>query len=393
MAAWRQPVRLFGGDWRSCPVTGPFWFGNLKIMEREDLRGVEYAYIGASLRPCWASATELARGLSVISKELIWKLHLECAQAEERMVDRAATHLQRLSSRVPSLNVARDSLLGRQGTVWCALCWPVPATCGGKYGWSGHGRNLRRQNGKSAQVATPGTKSCPAKSRTSVFLECSRAEEHFGNIDCARRILLRTRRDFKGDWKLYLEAALLEARCGNFLGAMDIVRSGLAAHRGTGRLWSVYLQLSHRLEGLYTRPSRPHPHHPHPHPPPPPRCFRGSRSCPRRRCCCSSLQVPKSGEVWSEGAKCLLNPLHTRCFDPGEAQRYLSFAIRFTPIRRHLRGGPAPRGTVPDLHPQSPGPLGAAHSALLGGVPHVRCGNGSSPHHHFALCDLCHHCA
>ena len=178
-------------------------------------------------------------------------------------------------------------------------------------------------------------KSCPAKSRTSVFLECSRAEEHFGNIDCARRILLRTRRDFKGDWKLYLEAALLEARCGNFLGAMDIVRSGLAAHRGTGRLWSVYLQLSHRLEGLYTSPL--------PSSPPPSSpssssssssssLLQGQPELSTREVLLLGLQeVPKSGEVWSEGAKCLLNPLHTRLFDPGEAQRYLSFAIQFTP--------------------------------------------------------------
>ena len=42
-------------------------------------------------------------------------------------------------------------------------------------------------------------------------------------------------------------------------------------------------------------------------------------------------KVPKSGEVWTEGARCRLNPMLTASFDVGMAQRFLSFAIQFTP--------------------------------------------------------------
>jgi hypothetical protein len=42
-------------------------------------------------------------------------------------------------------------------------------------------------------------------------------------------------------------------------------------------------------------------------------------------------EVPKSGEVWTEGARCHLNPLMVKSFRLGDAQKFLSFAIQFTP--------------------------------------------------------------
>ena len=40
--------------------------------------------------------------------------------------------------------------------------------------------------------------------------------------------------------------------------------------------------------------------------------------------------MPKSGEVWCEGARIFLNP-HAACFDLHVARRLLNFAIEFTP--------------------------------------------------------------
>ena len=42
-------------------------------------------------------------------------------------------------------------------------------------------------------------------------------------------------------------------------------------------------------------------------------------------------EVPKSGEVWCEGARCHMNPLHVSSFDLTNAQKFLSFAVQFTP--------------------------------------------------------------
>lgn len=41
-------------------------------------------------------------------------------------------------------------------------------------------------------------------------------------------------------------------------------------------------------------------------------------------------EVPKSGEVWCEGARIHLNPL-SKAFDLGTAGKYLGFAVQFTP--------------------------------------------------------------
>jgi len=49
------------------------------------------------------------------------------------------------------------------------------------------------------------------------------------------------------------------------------------------------------------------------------------------------MQVPKSGEVWCEAARCLLNPMHAAAFDLRLAQRYLGFGVQFTPqVGAHL---------------------------------------------------------
>ena len=42
-------------------------------------------------------------------------------------------------------------------------------------------------------------------------------------------------------------------------------------------------------------------------------------------------EVPKSGEVWCEGARCHMNPLQLSSFDLSNAQKFLSFAVQFTP--------------------------------------------------------------
>ncbi|KAJ1626364.1 hypothetical protein T492DRAFT_843242 [Pavlovales sp. CCMP2436] len=45
---------------------------------------------------------------------------------------------------------------------------------------------------------------------------------------------------------------------------------------------------------------------------------------------CCLPQVPKSGEVWCEGARVCLDPT-SAAFNPAAARRFLEFAIEFTP--------------------------------------------------------------
>lgn len=90
----------------------------------------------------------------------------------------------------------------------------------------------------------------PVKSRSHVFLECSRVEEYANNLEAARRILSRARAEVKGEWKVFLESVLLEARAGNYKGAVRAANEALLLHAGTGRLWAILVQICHRLEVL-----------------------------------------------------------------------------------------------------------------------------------------------
>jgi la-related protein 1 len=183
----------------------------------------------------------------------------------------------------------------------------------------------------------------PGKSKSYVYLECSRVEEYLGNLDTARALLLQARQEVSREWKVFLEAVLVEARAGYVEKAVKVAREAVRQHSGTGRLWAMYIQLCHRLEVKYfndaekvmidcklgnaieseearkTLEDIQNMKHPQ---------SWLSKECVIRR---AIAQVPKSGEVWCERARCQLNPLSVHCFDLCEAQRALSFATQFTP--------------------------------------------------------------
>jgi hypothetical protein len=214
-------------------------------------------------------------------------------------------------------------------------------------------------------------------------------QEYAGNLEAARRILARARNEVRGEWKVFLESVLLEARAGNHRGAVRQADEALLLHAGTGRLWAILVLICHRLEGLIPAkirrkkggisksvvrveesPDRMDDIIAH--------CNNGDNTQQgatldrmrgendRRRevvvrgvgddernseermwsssgdddyPILSKLQVllraiqevPKSGEVWCEGARCHMNPLHLNSFDLSSAQKFLSFAVQFTP--------------------------------------------------------------
>ena len=61
----------------------------------------------------------------------------------------------------------------------------------------------------------------PDKYQAYVLLECSRLEEFKGNLDTARQLLTRARRDTKNEWKVYLESVLIEMRSGHVNEAIE----------------------------------------------------------------------------------------------------------------------------------------------------------------------------
>ena len=224
---------------------------SLKILERQDHKRDKLASYKGQRPQLSDFRKELHSATRVISRELIWKLHLEHSQAEERAVDESAIGLLNTSRTVTSLSAARDGLLTGARLALVRAVLACPNNLRWKIWLVGARMELSANRIDRARKLLQRALICaPVKSRAAVYLECSGLEEHCGNVDCARRILARECEELQGEWKLFHEAALLEARSGNYLGAIDIAERGLAIHPGTGRLWGLYVQLTNRLQGL-----------------------------------------------------------------------------------------------------------------------------------------------
>jgi tetratricopeptide (TPR) repeat protein len=212
---------------------------------------------------------------------LIWKVHFEQAQIEER---------------ARNIELARRSYCRSVVASMSNLRWKV---------WLAGSRTELNQN----NIATARTllnralEEVPVKTRAVVLIECARLEEYTGDLKKARQFLKRAQREAKHEWKVFLESILLEMRAGEHERAIEEAKKALKIHRGTGRLWAVLIQLKGCLEGPDAQL----------------KVFREALD-----------EVPKSGEVWCEGARIRLNPLTSK-FNLEKARKYLDFAIKFTP--------------------------------------------------------------
>lgn len=374
------------------------WFGLLRLQEAADLEQQKNKIaVGAfpKLRRVEKCVEEALRS---ISRELVWKLHFEKAQIEERAAEWAAENLADqctdldgaaydstlFSKRHRYLRHARRSYARSLLSSPSNLSWKVLLAMARL-------ELSANRIDKSRMLLLRAIKVVPAKSRGVVFLECARVEECVDNVDGALTILAHAIEQVPMEWKLFLEAAMIFSREMNIREAFEKTREALHVHPGTGRLWAFYVQLCHRHEvgchrlvreaaaaaaaadmghsetsafGQYTLRGRA----------PsdmdevlienssPTRVTTSALPCPKAAFVHAINEVPKSGEVWCEGARVALNPmLVTRhdcscclrskgalqvdhddvltprdellygCFDLSTAQRCLSFAVIFTP--------------------------------------------------------------
>mmetsp|Transcript_10471 Transcript_10471/g.15963 ORF Transcript_10471/g.15963 Transcript_10471/m.15963 type:complete len:1224 (+) Transcript_10471:145-3816(+) len=319
------------------PRYGPLWFGMLRLMERRDMLEEASRWTSGDAAPRLIhTRTECEKAICSISKELVWKIHFEQAQTEERAAEIVA--LGRHISTGKPLMQCRHELGDSARRCFTHSLMTCPPNLRWKVYLAGARMELSAGQTMTAKALLRQARSeVPEKSKYHVFLECSRLEEFQGNINSARKILLKARREIKNEWKLFLETVLVEARAGNVAGAVYLADKALSLDSGSGRLWALLVQLAHRIECrgrmTHTQASEE-------------RLFSGldraeysdvipppEYEVPSKYTILSrALQVvPKSGEVWCEGARTLLNPLSASSFDLGMAQKYLSFAIQFTP--------------------------------------------------------------
>ena len=266
----REALRVAEQGLGQLPRYGPLWFCALRLYE------------STTPAPDLVRATRalVDRGVKHISKDLIWKLWFECAQVEERN-----GHLHR----------ARAAYVRSVANCAANLRWKV---------WLG-GARTELCHGKfdvAQALLERALAESPPKTRALVMLEQSRLHELCGHSDQARKLLKSARRTNRQEWKVYLESVLLELRCQCPERALREARKALKVHRGTGRLWAVLIQIEHghgvaRQLQVFQQ---------------------------------ALLEVPKSGEVWCEGARICLNP-YSPCFNLEAARSFLDFAIEFTP--------------------------------------------------------------
>jgi la-related protein 1 len=251
------------------PRYGPLWFSAFHLLEKLSKDGDM-----TKVRKAINDAVEC------ISKELVWKVYFESAQIEERANNLEAAR----AAYVKSVDAALENLRWK---VWLA----------------GARTELNAKNIEAARLLlNRALTEVPTKSKAVVLIECARLEEYVGNIEKARAFLKRAQKEAKHEWKVFLESILLETRAGDHERAIEEAENALEIHRGTGRLWAVLIQLKH-IEGEEEQL----------------RVFKEALE-----------EVPKSGEVWCEGARIRLNPLSPK-FNLEKARRYLEFAIKFTP--------------------------------------------------------------
>ncbi|KAL9649847.1 hypothetical protein ABK040_009660 [Willaertia magna] len=260
------------------PRYGPLWFAAFRLYERKFDKCTEQDrkehYLN-EFRQC------ISRAVNKISKELKWKVYFELAQFEER-----ANNLQ--LARKAYTKSAVKALDNLRWKVWLA----------------GSRTELNAGNIEIARVLlSRALQEVPIKTKAVVLIECARLEEFCGNLEKAREFLCRAKQETKHEWKVFLESILLEMRAGDIESAILEAEEALQVHRGTGRLWAVLIQLKH-MQGDTKQ------------------CHKVFKE--------ALEEVPKSGEVWCEGARIALNPLSVK-FSLEKAKRYLNFAIKFTP--------------------------------------------------------------
>jgi la-related protein 1 len=267
------------------PRYGPLWFAAFRLCETIDLSEQKYHLPRTVLM--------FERAATAISRELVWKVHLEASQIFERA---ALASMEDNQDGTSGLNLCRTKI--GMTTLSCPsnLSWKVWLAGGRMELSSGNIETARRLFLRAHEVV-------PSKGRVATLLECARLEEYVGDVELARSILCKSRIDLGSEWKIWLESVLLEIRDNEKERALALAKQSTKAHPGTGRLWASLVQL---------------------------RAIEGGDDAQYESLKQALKAVPKSGEVWCEGGRIHLNPFSKR-FNLNEARRHLLFATRFTP--------------------------------------------------------------
>ncbi|KAK1743588.1 pre-mRNA-splicing factor [Skeletonema marinoi] len=271
---------------KELPRYGPLYLVAFRLLEKEDLSRKAYDL---------PKTMDMVSRADNISRELLWRVHFEAAQSQERAAVLLMGEKPKLSLK-KALYATRRSYSKAIMLSPPNLVWKI---------WLASGRTeVSCGNTNGARDLFLRAYDCVTeKGRSTVLLECARLEEFCGDLALSRSILCKARNEHgTSDWKVWLSSVNLECRCGLRERAIVFAQDALDIHRGTGRLWAALIQLRHE-DGEMSQ---------------------------MKVLKLALKSVPKSGEVWCEGARISLNPF-CPTFDLQAASRHLVFAARFTP--------------------------------------------------------------
>lgn len=275
---WQSAMSIAEQGVQTCLKYGPLWF--ILIRQAEKAYGP------------WAAKQYTDVALRSVCRELHWKLHFEAAAAFSR-------DMNSLAAKEPcgsSSSAFRSSICAAALSCPKHLRWKVWLLAARAELWDGSVDTCRKLLVRAKTDA-------PARVQTAVCIERARTEEYAGGLQEARAVLSDARTYEGHDWKVFLEHIFMEARQGCLKAAKETALAALELHPATGRLWSALIALEHSANGVAAAMTT----------------FRRA-----------VREVPKSGEVWCEGARVFLNPLGAH-FSLAHAQKCLEFAVHLTP--------------------------------------------------------------
>jgi tetratricopeptide (TPR) repeat protein len=275
-----EAIRICEEGLESNYTFGPLWFLLIKLAAKVD-SAYQFRY-GNNFEEI---INEAVNCICTTSSDLISKLYMEASQFQETK---------------DNIELARKYL--KEAAVSCTnshkwKVWIIGSRIEARIGSLESSKSLIERS----------LLEIPQKKQSIGLLEYAKYFEVVGNMSSAFKILSYARKSLSGDWKVFFESVLAYIRNGYFEKAEKLVKESLKQHFVTGRLWATLIQLKHaKIKTLEDSK----------------KAYSVFLQANRK--------IPKSGEVWCEGARLLMSPMSHK-YDLQKAEKYLNFAIQFTP--------------------------------------------------------------
>lgn len=139
----------------------------------------------------------------------------------------------------------------------------------------------------------------PQKFKSTALLAFAKASEINQNIAEAEKLYNLLYEKYNSDWRIYLEYSMFLVRRNEIEKALNTAKEGLNIYPNTGRLWALRIQLEEGAQQISILKE-------------------------------AIKTSPKSGEIWIEAVRIVLNPL-SPYFNLKNARFFLNIAFLFTP--------------------------------------------------------------